>query len=1577
MSVALSRKAPALLHDFSSGVPATLPFSRRASEKLLWPGVFRKRSEIKAIYCVQQANYFKVKMLRIEEFSSLSLLAKLSIVFNRKLTDDDSDASALQQIQSVRSLQSLTSTKRLRKTEDSDDAPSVTETEETTDMSTVPSASSFSAPRGKGGATMDVSTPLQPAEQRPVEPRHGKHPLVDDEAIEYYNVISQPKCLLGGMLKSYQMESLQWLVNMHLIANAFRAHFLDASLLGTLHNSFHADYFSDKPGQAAAGPAPSSPEESSSDGDVRSADQPSESSDASTSSSLSGGTDASSDRGDESQESQGSQESRLSEASKDQRGPGGQRGQGGARGGARGRGLGGARREALRLANDTSVNVILADEMGLGKTIQTIAILALLSETFGITGPHLVIVPKSTIPQWQGEFAKWLPAFRVVTLIGERADRDATIAAHLSPGLFSPAATGKGASAPAAAPRASDAPGAKASARPRLPFNVLLTTYDVVKIEKGCLSRVIWRYMVLDEGHKLKNNDSQISGILRDYVALHKLILSGTPLQNNLHELWSLLNFLMPAIFDSAEEFTSLLSGGLRADATPAPAPTSPAAAAAAAATATATATATPTDPSSSAADTAGGASTGDSQAPGQAPDPPAGPDDAAAVAARRIHEVLKFFILRREKKDVENLPPKYEYLLHCPMTSLQRELYKSILSRDLTSITKILNSKSESSSFGRASLANILMQLRKCSDHPYLFDGVEPEPFRDGEHIVNVSGKMVMLEKLVRRIHAQGEKLLVFCQMTHLMNIIEDYLRLREYRYCRIDGATDLVTRARYMEEFNATDDGGSAAAGPPGPPGAPASGGGRPRPFIFLLSTRAGCLGLNLTAANHVIIYQQDFNPQADLQAVARSYRLLQRRPVFVYRLLSENTVDVRIYERSQVKLEIDNIIIQNGNFSNALGVIAQGAPGGTGGSGGPDRAGGAARERRGGAELDDGGKISRKQLMDMIAISADALFDDKGPRRDLRDICYDEPEIVIPDERLEAILREGLARQDALQESVRRTASTAEDVISKLASDGKLEQFSTDDLYRFEGQDFARQNMRRFQDRVAREQQLQRIDSMLARHAFASDAERDAAREAVLAGDADALATYSLGDLGGLGGSLGAGVPGGARGGGPDRPLEKRVYPTVRRLKLNSYLYKLDIQLYPVRYYALIDKILHEITTVVEPAMAASATLDYADLAAERGYANPQQPGLTQAEVDELETLLQNRPAYFSNGDVEVTKKEFTLLIAAMCDYEPESYGELTGVRRVLYDVDAAGVPGASGVSGGVPRPYNSARADLCLTAASGVLVRGADHRGNPVRDGRDGGDGRPLVKQEEADSTGASGSGSGSGSGSAGTGTGAGVSAGAGDGPQRGLISADDVAGRENWDCVYMNFVERMRYARENPERFTRQDVECYGRAVLEKWAQLEEGKKIIARVERACARRAAYFRKVTTIRTWVDRFDAPMYNMIVPSMTTAKRYFTNFEDRFLLLETDICGYGCWDEVLANIRASPLFTFDWWFKTRTPEEIGKRVDKLQKCIELELDLGTDPRSEGSDEQSPEVSEAVAEPAAKRGRRKAVKK
>ncbi|PWN29206.1 putative ISW2-ATPase component of a two subunit chromatin remodeling complex [Jaminaea rosea] len=439
------------------------------------------------------------------------------------------------------------------------------------------------------------------------------------------------------------------------------------------------------------------------------------------------------------------------------------------------------------------INGILADEMGLGKTLQTISFLGWLREFKDTRGLHLVVVPKSTLDNWRREFEKWVPGFKVVVLQGTREERDAIIQNTILP----------------------------------QDLDVLLTTYEMCLREKSALKKLSWEYIVIDEAHRIKNVDSMLSQIVRAFSSRSRLLITGTPLQNNLMELWALLNFLLPDVFSSAEDFESWFKDK---------------------------------------------------------------GEESQDQVVQQLHKVLRPFLLRRVKADVEkSLLPKKEVNVFVGLTDMQRKWYKSILEKDIDAVNGAGGKKE-----GKTRLLNIVMQLRKCCNHPYLFDGAEPgPPFTTDEHLVFNSGKMVILDKLLKSMKAKGSRVLIFSQMSRVLDILEDYCFFREYEYCRIDGSTAHEDRIAAIDEYNKE---GSEK-------------------FVFLLTTRAGGLGINLTTADIVVLFDSDWNPQADLQAMDRAHRIGQTKQVYVFRFVTDKSIEERILERAAQKLRLDQLVIQQG--------------------------------------------------------------------------------------------------------------------------------------------------------------------------------------------------------------------------------------------------------------------------------------------------------------------------------------------------------------------------------------------------------------------------------------------------------------------------------------------------------------------------------------------------------------------------------------------------------------------------------------------------------------------------------------
>ncbi|KAF3456147.1 hypothetical protein FNV43_RR00797 [Rhamnella rubrinervis] len=441
---------------------------------------------------------------------------------------------------------------------------------------------------------------------------------------------------------------------------------------------------------------------------------------------------------------------------------------------------------------ENGINGILADEMGLGKTLQTISLMGYLHEFRGITGPHMVVAPKSTLGNWMNEIKRFCPVLRAVKFLGNPEERR-----HIREDLL---IAGK--------------------------FDVCVTSFEMAIKEKTTLRRFSWRYIIIDEAHRIKNENSLLSKTMRLYNTNYRLLITGTPLQNNLHELWSLLNFLLPEIFSSAETFDEWFQIS--------------------------------------------------------------GENDQQEVV-QQLHKVLRPFLLRRLKSDVEKgLPPKKETILKVGMSQMQKQYYRALLQKDL----EVVNAGGE-----RKRLLNIAMQLRKCCNHPYLFQGAEPgPPYTTGDHLITNAGKMVLLDKLLPKLKERDSRVLIFSQMTRLLDILEDYLMFRGYLYCRIDGNTGGEDRDASIDAFNK--------------PGS--------EKFVFLLSTRAGGLGINLATADVVILYDSDWNPQVDLQAQDRAHRIGQKKEVQVFRFCTEYTIEEKVIERAYKKLALDALVIQQGRLA-----------------------------------------------------------------------------------------------------------------------------------------------------------------------------------------------------------------------------------------------------------------------------------------------------------------------------------------------------------------------------------------------------------------------------------------------------------------------------------------------------------------------------------------------------------------------------------------------------------------------------------------------------------------------------------
>ncbi|XP_052764762.1 lymphoid-specific helicase-like isoform X2 [Mya arenaria] len=500
----------------------------------------------------------------------------------------------------------------------------------------------------------------------------------------------------------------------------------------------------------------------------------------------------------------------------------------------------------LKVLFENGVNGILADEMGLGKTIQCVALMCQIV-TMGALGPFIVIAPLSTLPNWRNEFKRFAPRLPILFYHGTREER-----ARLTNKMKK---------------KHEVLPGIKIQP-------IVITSYDIAMRDRANLQRFEWTFMIVDEGHRLKNTECRLLKELKQYKNTHRLLLTGTPLQNNLKELWSLLHFLLPEIFDDLGSFETWFDVTVISD---------------------------------------------------DAADEAIIEEEKKTNILGMLHQILTPFMLRRVKADVDiDIPPKKELIVYAPLSNVQREFYESTVDRTILNKFKTNNQpeievdldakgrpirgkgtyKPEKNLFPEAELSlqmrNIMMQLRKVCNHPYLLEyplDVTGNYLVD-EDIVRKCGKMLVLDQMLMELHKDGHKVLIFSQFTTMMDILGDYLYMRKIEHCRLDGNTKVEDRQIAMDEFN-TD----------------------PDKWVFLLSTRAGGLGINLIGADTVIIYDSDWNPQNDLQAQDRCHRIGQTKPVMVYRFVTANTIDQKIVERAAGKRKLEKMIIHKGKFKRGI--------------------------------------------------------------------------------------------------------------------------------------------------------------------------------------------------------------------------------------------------------------------------------------------------------------------------------------------------------------------------------------------------------------------------------------------------------------------------------------------------------------------------------------------------------------------------------------------------------------------------------------------------------------------------------
>ncbi|XP_028971191.2 chromodomain-helicase-DNA-binding protein 4 isoform X1 [Esox lucius] len=466
----------------------------------------------------------------------------------------------------------------------------------------------------------------------------------------------------------------------------------------------------------------------------------------------------------------------------------------------------------LRFSWAQATDTILADEMGLGKTVQTAVFLYSLYKEGHSKGPFLVSAPLSTIINWEREFEMWAPDMYVVTYVG---DKDSRAVIRENEFSFEGNAIRGGKKA------------SKMKKDSSVKFHVLLTSYELITIDQAVLGSIDWACLVVDEAHRLKNNQSKFFRILNNYPLQHKLLLTGTPLQNNLEELFHLLNFLTPERFNNLEGFLEEFA------------------------------------------------------------------DIAKEDQIKKLHDMLGPHMLRRLKADVfKHMPSKTELIVRVELSPMQKKYYKFILTRNF----EALNTRGGGN---QVSLLNVVMDLKKCCNHPYLFPGAAmeapkiPNGMYEGSALTRASGKLTLLQKMMVKLKEGGHRVLVFSQMTKMLDLLEDFLENEGYKYERIDGSVTGGMRQEAIDRFNA--------------PAAPQ--------FAFLLSTRAGGLGINLATADTVIIYDSDWNPHNDIQAFSRAHRIGQNKKVMIYRFVTKASVEERITQVAKKKMMLTHLVVRPG--------------------------------------------------------------------------------------------------------------------------------------------------------------------------------------------------------------------------------------------------------------------------------------------------------------------------------------------------------------------------------------------------------------------------------------------------------------------------------------------------------------------------------------------------------------------------------------------------------------------------------------------------------------------------------------
>ncbi|CAO3690156.1 unnamed protein product [Rhizopus stolonifer] len=431
---------------------------------------------------------------------------------------------------------------------------------------------------------------------------------------------------------------------------------------------------------------------------------------------------------------------------------------------------------------------VLADDMGLGKTIQVISFLYVLFRKYSIY-PFIIVVPNSTATNWIREFQKWAPDMAVVPFFGLGVSRRLA----LDNEIF--------------------------DKNQNLRCHAVVATYESIQ-ESTKLQKIFWPVMIVDESQRLKNDESFLFRTLKQFHKDHSVLLTGTPLQNNLRELFNIMHFIRPQDFhgEQADDYS-----------------------------------------------------------------------DMTREQVDNLHSRLRPYFLRRTKEEIlKTLPPKHEIIVPLSMSTLQKQVYKSCLSRDIESI---LGASAYKRSKG---LTMVFVNLRKVLNHPYLIDGVEsPRESEEETHraMIDACEKLKFFHQMLAKLRAQGHRVLVFSTMTRALDVLDDYLTYEGIEFVRLDGGDSERERVRSIDAFNAP----------------------KSKVDVFLLSTRAGGVGINLATADTIIIWDSDFNPYADLQAIGRAHRIGQTKMVLIYRFMTRLSVEERVLQIGRKKMALEHVVVE----------------------------------------------------------------------------------------------------------------------------------------------------------------------------------------------------------------------------------------------------------------------------------------------------------------------------------------------------------------------------------------------------------------------------------------------------------------------------------------------------------------------------------------------------------------------------------------------------------------------------------------------------------------------------------------